>query len=175
MWARLFSEASSGVLNLDDVQMLSLAFSLFSLVSIVLPLIVSRFLVSFGKLTAQHFQLTKSLSLLMLGMALATLATLNFSLAFLIGLLASPLAFVQPTRSVIVRYSLAGLLGVVAPPTVIYMIAQALGLSVVDVLQDASFGWNIWGVYTAVVVWCIWWPAWLVGMINVLGIVKAEN
>jgi glycosylphosphatidylinositol transamidase len=40
-------------------------------------------------------------------------------------------------------------------------------------LKEASFGWNVWGMYTPVVVWCLWWPAWLVGMVNVFGEVTA--
>ncbi len=149
--------------------MLSGAFTLFCLASAALPSVVSHTLSTFWTPTAQHFQLTKSFSLLMLGMSLATLATLNFSLAFLVGLLASPLSFVQPTRSIVARYLMAGLLSAVAPPVVIYTAAQMLGLSVADVLREASFGWNVWGMYTAVVVWCVWWPAWLVGMVNALG------
>ncbi|KAL3955901.1 hypothetical protein ACCO45_008747 [Purpureocillium lilacinum] len=70
--------------------MLSGAFTLFCLASAALPSVVSHTLSTFWTPTAQHFQLTKSFSLLMLGMSLATLATLNFSLAFLVGLLASP-------------------------------------------------------------------------------------
>lgn len=106
-------------------------------------------------------------------MCLSTLATLNFSLAFLVGLLASPLSFVQPVKNPVLRWSLAGLLNVVAPSTVIYAAAQAWGISITDLLSEASFGWNVWGMYTPVVVWCLWWPAWLVGMINVFGEVSA--
>jgi glycosylphosphatidylinositol transamidase len=61
----------------------------------------------------------------------------------------------------------------VAPSTVIYAAAQAWGISITDLLSEASFGWNVWGMYTPVVVWCLWWPAWLVGMINVFGEVSA--
>ncbi|KAK5993128.1 GPI transamidase component gaa1 [Cladobotryum mycophilum] len=153
--------------------MLCLAFSIFSFASAVLPIIVSHVLATFYKPTAQHFQLTKSFSLLLLGMCLATLATLNYSLAFLVGLLASPLTFVQPTHNIVVRWSLAGLLTVVAPPVVIYSAAQVWGVSVTQVLDGASFGWNVWGVYTPVVIWCLWWPAWQVGMINVLSSLAA--
>ncbi|PFH63310.1 hypothetical protein XA68_14962 [Ophiocordyceps unilateralis] len=147
----------------------SIAFPLFSLVSAVLPFIVSHLLGTFFTPTMQHFQLTKSLSLLILGMALATLATLNFSLAFLVGLLATPLTFVQPTGSIFTRYSLAGLLNAVAPPLVMLTAAQLWDVPVAEVLREASFGWNVWGMHTAVVVWCLWWPAWLVGAINLFG------
>ena len=159
-------------LTVDRSQMLSPAFNIFSLASAALPSFISNLLTTLFVPTTQHFQLTKSFSLLILGMSLATLATLNFSLAFLVGLLASPLTFVQPTRSVIARYLLAGLLSAVAPPVVIYTASQFQSVPVIEVLREASFGWNVWGMYTAVVVWCIWWPAWLVGMVNVLGSVS---
>ncbi|KAF7563720.1 hypothetical protein G7046_g361 [Stylonectria norvegica] len=149
------------------------AFAIFSLISALTPLLISRLLTSLHKpLTAQHFQLTKSFSLLVLGMALSTLATLNFSLAFLVGLLASPLTFVRPVASPALRWTLAGMLNVVAPPMVVYTAAQVWGVGVGDILREASFGWNVWGMYTPVVVWCLWWPAWLVGMINVFGTVQ---
>ncbi|KAI8677963.1 hypothetical protein NCS55_00515100 [Fusarium keratoplasticum] len=153
--------------------LLSPAFAIFSVVSAVLPFVISRLLSIFSKPTQQHFQITKSFSLLVLGMCLSTLATLNFSLAFLVGLLASPLSFVQPVKNPVLRWSVAGLLNVVAPSTVIYAAAQAWGISITDLLSEASFGWNVWGMYTPVVVWCLWWPAWLVGMINVFGEVSA--
>ncbi|RMJ17245.1 hypothetical protein BHE90_007336 [Fusarium euwallaceae] len=153
--------------------LLSPAFAIFSVVSAVIPFVISRLLSIFSKPTQQHFQITKSFSLLVLGMCLSTLATLNFSLAFLVGLLASPLSFVQPVKNPALRWSLAGLLNVVAPSTVVYVAAQAWGISISDLLREASFGWNVWGMYTPVVVWCLWWPAWLVGMINVFGEVSA--
>ncbi|KAM4062262.1 gaa1-like, GPI transamidase component domain-containing protein [Hirsutella rhossiliensis] len=160
------------VFNRLPASMLSPAFTVFSIASAALPPVASQLIAAVSAPTAQHFQLTKSFSLLILGITLATLATLNFSLAFLIGLLASPLTFVQPTRSIAARYCLAGLLSAVAPPVVVYTAAQLWGVRVADVLSGASFGWNVWGMHTAVVVWCLWWPAWLVGMINVLGTVS---
>ncbi|KAF5018959.1 hypothetical protein F66182_9048 [Fusarium sp. NRRL 66182] len=149
--------------------LLSPAFAGFSVISAILPFAISRLLTLVSKPTMQHFQLTKSFSLLALGMCLSTLATLNFSLAFLVGLLSSPLSFVQPVKSSALRWSLAGLLNIVAPPTVVYAAAQVWEISIADLLREASFGWDVWGMYTPVVVWCLWWPAWLVGMVNVFG------
>lgn len=153
--------------------MLGVAFTAFSLFSAVLPFLISNFLSTFYKPTSQHFQLTKSFSLLFLGMTLSTLATLNFSLAFIVALLASPLTFVQPTKNIALRFTLAGLLTVVAPTTIIFSAAQYTGMDVAEVLRQASFGWNVLGMYTPVVLWCVWWPAWLVGMVNVLGVTAA--
>ncbi|KID92563.1 rhomboid protein 2 [Metarhizium guizhouense ARSEF 977] len=142
--------------------------AMFCIFSAVLPFIISYLLpVCFTQRT-QHFQLTKSLSLLVLGMALATLATLNFSLAFLVGMLASPLTFITPCKNTISKYLVVALLSAVAPPVVVYPATHLAGSSVAEFLQQASFGWNVWAVYTPVVIWCIWWPAWLVAMTNVL-------
>lgn len=101
-------------------------------------------------------------------MSLATLATVNFSLAFLIGLVCSPFTFVQASKNIVVRWTLAGLLSTVAPPAVLVAFAHIWDLSAAQILKEASFGWDVWGMYTPVVVWCVWWPAWLIGMVNVL-------
>lgn len=105
-------------------------------------------------------------------MSLATLATVNFSLAFIIGLLSSPFTFVQASKNAAVRWTLAGLLTAVAPTSVAYAAAQVWGLPIAEILKEASFGWDVWGLYTPVVVWCVWWPAWLIAMVNVLGTEK---
>jgi glycosylphosphatidylinositol transamidase len=153
--------------------MLGAAFTVFAVASAGIPFVISHLLSKFYKPTTQHFQLTKSFSLLFLGMTLSTLATLNFSLAFIVGLLASPLTFVQPTKNLALRFALAGLLTAVAPTTVIFTAAQYAGMDVTEVLRQAAFGWNVWGMYTPIVLWCVWWPAWLVGMVNVLGVTAA--
>lgn len=149
--------------------MLSSAFATFTLFSTALPFVISEGVARVYQPEAQHFHLTKSFSLLLLGMSLSTLATLNFSLALLVGLLASPLTFVQPSESMALRWSVAGILSAFAPPVVLYSVCQLWTFDVTAVLEGASFGWNIWGMYTPVVVWCVWWPAWMVGMVNALG------
>ncbi|GAB0131854.1 hypothetical protein EsDP_00000311 [Epichloe bromicola] len=150
-----------------DGPLLPAAFAIFCLGSAILPPILAQILSSFFATSSQHFQLTKSFSLLVLGMALATLATLNFSLAFLVGILASPLSFVQPCKTNISKYSVAGLLSAIAPPVVLYVSAWLSDLPISELLREASFGWNVWAMYTPIVVWCIWWPAWLIAMINI--------
>lgn len=102
-------------------------------------------------------------------MSLATLATLNFSLAFLVGMLATPFTFVRTSSNLALRLGLAGLLTAIAPPVLVYSCSQMLGIPVLDILEGASFGWNVWGMYTSIVVWCVWWPSWVLGMVNVVG------
>lgn len=100
------------------------------------------------------------------------MATLNFSLALVVGVLASPLCFVRPLP---VEWSagpwarqywlVAGLasLGLVAasPPVVLYVLN---GIAVKDVgwmLVEMAKGWSAQGAWTCFVVWSIWWPAWM--------------
>ncbi|KAF7115807.1 hypothetical protein CNMCM5793_003447 [Aspergillus hiratsukae] len=141
---------------------------------VILPLIVSA-LLNHGFTsppTTQQYFLTKSFSLLLLGLFLSTLATLNFSLSFMVGLLCTPLSFVKrinPQTKAALRYPIAILgllaLNVLSPPAVLIGACWHSGVSVETVLTQAAFGWNVWGMWTQVVVWCVWWPAWVVGCV----------
>ncbi|KAG5913578.1 hypothetical protein E4U61_006750 [Claviceps capensis] len=157
------------VFNGLDYPLLPAAFAIFCLCSLSLPLIIACLVQRLFKMSSKHVQLTKSFSLLVLGMALATLATLNFSLAFLVGLIASPFTFVQPCKTKLSRFIVAGSLSAIAPPIVICTSAWLSDITMSELLQEASFGWHVWAMYTPIVVWCIWWPAWLIAMINVFG------
>ncbi|OJJ57441.1 hypothetical protein ASPSYDRAFT_153786 [Aspergillus sydowii CBS 593.65] len=134
----------------------------------VLPLTLAP-LLSRNTTTAQQTHLIKSLSLLLLGLFLSTLATLNFSLSFMIGLLCAPLSFVHrfSTESKPVRYALSSLtlvfLNILSPPIVLLAGCAYFRADVETVLTEAAFGWDVWGMWTQVVVWCVWWPAWVVG------------
>ncbi|RDW94050.1 GPI-anchor transamidase subunit GAA1 [Aspergillus mulundensis] len=117
-----------------------------------------------------QLHLIKSLSLLPLGLFLSTLATLNFSLSFMTGLLCSPLSFIScPSTATkpAVRYASAVLglvlLNILSPPVVLLAGCKYFGVEVTTVLTEAAFGWDVWGMWTQVVVWCVWWPAWVVG------------
>ncbi|KAL4892665.1 Gaa1-like protein [Aspergillus ambiguus] len=139
---------------------------------LVLPLLLAGVL-SFCSVTTpktQQYLLIKSFSLLLLGLFLSTLATLNFSLSFMIGLLCAPLTFVSrlgPQTAAPLRYGISllglALLNLLSPPVVLVGLCSYLGVSVEAVLTQAAFGWNVWGMWTQVVVWCVWWPAWVSG------------
>lgn len=102
-------------------------------------------------------------------MFLSALATLNFSLAFIVGLLASPLSFIPAApSSAALRWACIGLLHVVAPTTVWYTTASLRGLDLQSLLVESALGWDVSGVYIPIVIWCVWWPAWLVGSAIVL-------
>ncbi|CAK7266255.1 Glycosyl phosphatidyl inositol protein transamidase complex subunit [Sporothrix epigloea] len=150
--------------------LLTPVFFAFASVNTALPHLISRVLTRCYLPSAQHYDLIKSFSLLLLGMFLSSLATLNFSLAFLVGLLASPLTYMQPApRSATWRLLATLLLNLVSPLAVLVACCTWWQLGISEALQLAAFGWDVWGMYTAVVVWCVWWPAWLVGAVLVLG------
>ncbi|KAM0324537.1 hypothetical protein ACHAQA_007922 [Verticillium albo-atrum] len=150
---------------------LSTAFAAFAALNCILPYALSYLLKVAYQPTLQHLQLIKCFSLLLLGMFLSALSTLNFSLAFFVGLLASPLTFMQPwPQNGFARHASSAFLQLVSPTAVMFSASAYFGLDVGQVLQDAAFGWNVWGMYTPVVVWCVWWPAWIAGSVMVLGV-----
>lgn len=156
--------------------MLQAMFIVFTIANSILPFFLSSALVQYFAPTTQQYQLIKSFSLLLLGMFLSSLATLNFSLAFLVGLLAAPLAYIQPLpRRPVIASILAIPLNLLAPPMVVVTGTLYWGLGIGDVLKEAAFGWDVWGMNTQVVVWCVWWPAWLVGIILLLGRPRIEE
>lgn len=113
----------------------------------------------------------RSFSLLLLGMFLSSLATLNFSLSLIIGVLSTPLTFMKPwPDSRIMRTFCTILLNVIAPTMVLVISAWIWRLDIGEgILKEASLAWNVYGMYAGVVVWCVWWPAWLAGSVTVLG------
>ncbi|KAI3319030.1 Glycosylphosphatidylinositol:protein transamidase, GAA1 component [Xylariaceae sp. AK1471] len=177
------------IFNHTPSHLLAPFFLVFSVLNVALPPLISNLvnLTSARPLTLQHFYLLKSFSLLLLGMFLSSLATLNFSLAFLVGLFSTPLSFARPwPENAAMRYGYTIILNLVSPTAVVIAGAAAYASSyggagrlggngsgligtLEDVLREAAFGWDIWGLYISVVVWCVWWPAWLVGSIVVLG------
>ncbi|KAI1826593.1 Glycosylphosphatidylinositol:protein transamidase, GAA1 component [Xylaria intraflava] len=169
--------------------LLAPAFLAFGVLNAGLPSLITNLmnLISTNTLTLQQFYLLKSFSLLLLGMFLSSLATLNFSLAFLVGLASTPFSFTQPwPDSAGVRYGYTALLNIVSPIAVVlagiaaYVFTAGAGegasfwRTLEGVLREAAFGWDVWGLYIPVVVWCVWWPAWLVGSVVVLGQPRAK-
>ncbi|KAI2635579.1 GPI transamidase component GAA1 [Hypomontagnella submonticulosa] len=161
------------VFNQTPSSLLTPVFAIFTILNAALPHLASVFLTSHISQppSPQQYQLIKSFSLLLLGMFLSALATLNFALAFLVGLIASPLTFSRPWADewIGARYAHAAALHLLSPPVVVLGGSLLAGVGVHEVLREAAFGWNVWGMYTPLIIWCVWWPAWLVGEIVVLG------
>ncbi|KAF2827207.1 Glycosylphosphatidylinositol:protein transamidase, GAA1 component [Ophiobolus disseminans] len=117
----------------------------------------------------QTFTLIQCFSLLGLGLGLAALATLNFSLSIIIGVLSAPLSFVRRTESNALNILQLGLLAVLNPVMVAQWSSHYLGADLAEVLRLAAVGWRVWGLWTQVVVWVVWFPAWVVGGTIVAG------
>ncbi|CZT00857.1 related to GPI-anchor transamidase GAA1 [Rhynchosporium agropyri] len=146
------------------------------LLNFLLPPLLSTTLTTYFAPTSQQYTLIKAFSLLLLGLFLSALATLNFSLAFLVGLFSAPLTYIQPLPShPIIAYILAGLLMLSSPTTVVLAGSWHWGMGVGQVLKEAAFGWDVWGMNTQVVVWCVWWPAWFLGMMLLFGKPRVEE
>ncbi|KAK3301516.1 Gaa1-like protein [Chaetomium fimeti] len=146
-------------------------FATFAVLNTLLPPALSHLLTTLPATptTPHQYNLIKSFSLLLLGMFLSTLATLNFSLAMITGLLAAPLSFVRPCRSAAAKAAASALLTAVSPAVVLLAAALYWGVDVTTVLREASVAWHVCGTYSPVVVWCVWWPAWVAGSVVVLG------
>lgn len=135
----------------------------------ILPLFLAWALSELRPLSAQEVTLIQCFSLLLLGMILAALATLNFSQSFLIGVLATPLSFVRKTNRTWLTAIQLGLLVVLNPVMVAQWSAKLLGADLHDVLVLAAQGWHVWGLWTQVTVWLVWFPAWFLGSVVVSG------
>ncbi|KAF9870404.1 hypothetical protein CkaCkLH20_12071 [Colletotrichum karsti] len=158
------------IFNHVPANMLSGAYTVLALTNCALPFLMSSLLTSIYNPTVQQYQLIKSFSLLLLGMFLSALATLNFSLAFLVGVMASPLSFMQPwPHHPLARWACAAFLQLASPTAALYSVSSYFNISIGEVLKEAAFGWDVWGMYTPVIIWGVWWPAWLMGSIIVLG------
>lgn len=146
----------------------------------ITPYLAATFLANNNLMTPQARTLIPCISLLLLGIALSTLSTLNFSLGLLVGLACTPLSMTQaplllPAASKSKSSTLATirtivsllLLHLVHPTTIVYLasffLTSAPAGDVKDVLLLASEAWTVQGTYTALVVWLVWWPAWFVG------------
>jgi len=155
--------------------MLTPTFFIFAIINSISPILLSKTITYYFAPTNQQYTLIKTFSLLLLGMFLSSLATLNFSLAFLVGLFSTPLTYIQPlSNRPLISSILAIPLNLLAPTTVLYAGTWYWNLDVGEVLKEAAFGWDVWGMNTQVVVWCVWWPAWVVGMVLLFGSPRDE-
>jgi len=118
-------------------------------------------------LTPQALCLFQCFSLLLLGMFLAALATLNFSLSILVGVLCVPLSYVRRSGNNSITGLQMLILAMTNPLLVVQTATKLLGVDLMDVLVQSAIGWHIWGMWTQVVVWLVWFPAWLVGALVV--------
>ena len=133
------------------------------------PLFIAWCLSELRPLSVQERTLIQCFSLLLLGMILAALATLNFSQSFLIGVLATPLSFVRKSNKTWLTAVQLLVLAVLNPVMVAQWSAKLLGADLQDVLVLAAQGWHVSGLWTQVTVWLVWFPAWVLGSVVVAG------
>ncbi|KAF2096916.1 Glycosylphosphatidylinositol:protein transamidase, GAA1 component [Rhizodiscina lignyota] len=159
------------VFNTAPQATLKASFTIFTILTLVLPHAFSQALARIPPQppTPQQITLIQSFSLLLLGLFLSALATLNFSLSLMIGLLSTPFSFVRPSKSPILVGLMNLLLAAMAPPVVMGGIAWWFGKDVGELLAQASFGWHVWGMWTQVVIWLVWWPAWVTASVVAIG------
>jgi GPI-anchor transamidase subunit GAA1 len=154
-------------------------FFMMTLVLLVLPVIIASALAempnnttlpAFSAPTNEQYLLIKSLSLLVLGLFLTVLATLNFSLSMFLGIVCAPLAFVDRSRANSGLAVFQYLALVIISPMGVAAGLGGYGILVagkddilVHWLQRFAFGWNVWGSWGVPIgVLCIWLPAWVV-------------
>ena len=138
----------------------------------------------------QFHTILKSLSLLVLGLELTVLATLNFSLSMFLGVFCTPLCFAGFYRDSSARATASLVAVVLFNPFVVAnaatLVAKLGGyyggdISMKDVLriwmEQVSFSWTVSGSYGVPVgVFCIWLPAWTVATLGtVSGFVMDEE
>ncbi|KAK2802135.1 hypothetical protein FQN50_007499 [Emmonsiellopsis sp. PD_5] len=148
---------------------------ILTLTNLLLPPLLAALLTHLHPPTPQQYLLIKSFSLLLLGLFLSTLATLNFSLSLMTGLLCTPLTYIghiqksTKTPTITILLSLLALLfmNILSPTTLLLAACRYWQIPVSTVLTEAAFGWDVWGMWTQVVVCCVWWPAWLCGCLLV--------
>jgi GPI-anchor transamidase subunit GAA1 len=125
----------------------------------------------FTPMSTETYYLTKSLSMLILGLFLSALATLNFSLSFVLGLLCMPILFANRDRGAL-GYLNWALLLVMSPMGLWAIACVFFTLWLGDTswaaknLARVAFGWNVlgsWGIGIGVCV--IWLPAWMTAAI----------
>jgi len=156
-------------------------FLLFATITTPSPILTAALLPSALQtraLTRREQSILLSFALLLLGMFLSALATLNFSLSLLIGVASAPLAFVADARpcvpgcarhrvhrGVLRGCACAALLLALSPVVVLAAAAHCFVQGgIAEALAQAGFGWWVSGMWTQVVVWLVWFPAWWVGL-----------
>lgn len=144
------------------------SFLLTANLTTLLPLATAFLLSRFNRPTPQEATLIHCFSLLFLGMYLSALATLNFSQSLMVGLLTAPLSFIRRSSGSRVSTKLQfALLAAINPAVVVYAATYAGKVELLHVLVKAAEGWHVWGMWTQVVVWLVWWPAWFSGSVVV--------
>jgi glycosylphosphatidylinositol transamidase len=60
-------------------------------------------------------------------------------------------------------------LAILNPVVVVRAAVWYWGADVLEFMLRAAEGWHVWGLWTQVVVWLVWWPAWFAGSVVAAG------
>lgn len=122
----------------------------------LVPVVISTFL---------HFVMTNSqkqsmhaLALVLYGLALTTLAMLNFSLSFALGLVSSPLAWVRPASKI--SFILVALC---CPLSFLFLAQWVTGSPANEIFFEVLASQEL-GVWTWPLIVGLWFPVWLVSL-----------
>ncbi|KAF2728263.1 Glycosylphosphatidylinositol:protein transamidase, GAA1 component [Polyplosphaeria fusca] len=156
-------------------RLLTPTFHLSLLLTSFLPLLTAYALSTTSRPTPRETTLIHCFAAMFLGMFLSALATLNFSLSILIGVAAAPMNFIRAispsssssewtkgTRRAVSAAQVL-LMAVLNPLLLVKGATVWYGVDIGDILVGAAEGWHVWGLWTQVVVWLVWWPAWVAG------------
>lgn len=146
---------------LTRLQLLATNFFTITVTNFFFAQFVAYWLSQSLKSDNQTYELIQCFSLLLLGVSLSALATLNFSLSYIVGLASIPLSFMR-RRNEAMKISIRDsvILGLLSPNMVMYAVSFCCKLPVTNVLMDGLTEWHISGIWTQIVIWLIWWPAW---------------
>lgn len=119
------------------------------------------------RLTHHDLQLINSFSQIVLGMFLSAIATINFPLALVIGLICFPISLTTPIQSKLVSIMVRVLLLFTSPSSVLFMYCTMSGREWHGVLLDLTFAYEKSHVWTPLTVFGVWWPVYFLANVVV--------
>lgn len=97
------------------------------------------------------------------GLVLTTLAMLNFSLAIVVGAATLPLMYIVPNS-----FGRSAILLFISSPTVwlsvILRLSESSSNSIKEITKDLLWSWRGLGVWTWLIIICVWLPFWVIGL-----------
>ncbi|EMR08333.1 hypothetical protein PNEG_03173 [Pneumocystis murina B123] len=137
------------------------------IISIFIQRILEKIIKSQNMSLINNYKLIRTFSQIILGIELSTLAIVNFSLSFFVGIITFPLSFVRPARTKTERILFSVLLELSNPLNWIFFLSYYKNKEAIDFIYLFVFGWKIWYLWTPLVLWLLWWPLWIVAKITI--------
>ncbi|ORY77698.1 Gaa1-like protein [Protomyces lactucae-debilis] len=153
----------NGILLVQQTIRNTVATKMFLVYILSLELILPTLVGNFRPLSKAQTTLASALSLLVLGLCLAALATINFSLSLAMGVLCFPILFARPSASLPVRLAGRVILLLTSPLAVFTGACFLMDLKMDDVLSMVTFSYVHLHVWTPLAIWGVWWPAYMLG------------